>query len=167
MRKNNIYLTGMMGVGKTTISKILKQKLKMKLVDTDEYIVKTQKMKIKDIFARFGEKKFRDIETNVLKQVSKLNNTIISTGGGIILKDENVKIMHKTGIIININRNCKNIIKTIDTDSRPLLKEGKEKIYSIYMARKKIYKKTANIVIFNNTNNINDAVKKIMNKINS
>ncbi|MDR3249959.1 MAG: shikimate kinase [Mycoplasmataceae bacterium] len=164
-KNNNIYLTGMMGAGKTTIGKLLKQELKINLIDADEYIIMTQKMSISDIFAKFGEKKFRDIETKMLKKISKLKNTIVSTGGGIILRNENIKIMRTSGIIINIYRSCKNIIKTIDTNSRPLLKNGRSKIYSIYKTRKEIYRKTADIIISNNTNDIGNAVKRILKKL--
>lgn len=88
-----IYLIGFMGSGKSTIGVRLADKLGKTYVDTDEFIVNTSQQKIADIFKNFGEDTFRNYETNALKEVS--NYEVISTGGGIVEKNENLKIMQK------------------------------------------------------------------------
>ena len=86
----NIVLTGFMGTGKTTIGKALAQMLQMKLVDVDEEIESAEGMTINDIFKTCGEQHFRDIETAMIKKLSQEGNLIISTGGGAVLRDENM-----------------------------------------------------------------------------
>ena len=110
-----------MGAGKTTVGKELARKLNYRLIDTDQSIENDQSKKIKDIFTEKGEPFFRDLETHKLKELANQHNAVISTGGGIILKDENRLILNDL-FTIYLKADFENIFKRIKQDStRPLL----------------------------------------------
>ena len=95
----NIVLCGFMGCGKTTVGKILSEKLSMKFVDVDELIEQEQGMTISEIFEKYGEIGFRKIENETIKKVSQWNNAIVSTGGGSVLNVDNVTALKSSGKI--------------------------------------------------------------------
>ena len=110
-----------MGAGKTTVGIELAKKLSYKLIDTDQSIENDQSRKIKDIFSEDGEPFFRNLETLKLKELINQENSIISTGGGIILKDENRSILNDL-FTIYLKADFENIFNRIKQDtSRPLL----------------------------------------------
>ncbi len=98
----NVYLVGMMGSGKTTVGKLLAEKLNYRFLDTDILIETIAGKTIKQIFAQEGEAKFRELETQVLGEVSAYTRSVISTGGGVVLKAKNWSYLHY-GIIIWID----------------------------------------------------------------
>lgn len=139
----NIVLTGLMGSGKTTIGKILAEKLNMKFTDTDELIVQKAQKPIKLIFAEKGEHFFRKIESEIIKDISKEDNLVISTGGGTVIKEENLSNLKQNGILFYLYAPAEELYKRIKDDSeRPLLKtenplvtlrnllESREKFYN-------------------------------------
>ena len=134
----NIILIGMMGCGKTTISKLLGKRISKLVIDTDEYIVNKYHQTIDDMFV-IGEDYFRENETNVCKEIANLNGYIISTGGGIVLNPLNIKYLKKNGIIVFIDRPLNNIKEDVDISSRPLLKEGSDKLDKLYDQRYQLY----------------------------
>jgi shikimate kinase len=145
----NIVLTGFMGTGKTTIGKALAQMLHMKFVDVDEEIESAQGTTINDIFRTCGEQRFRDIETEMIKKLSQEGNLIISTGGGAVLRDENMQALKEKGTIFCLNASVETILKRIaDNQDRPLLKveDPKNKISELLAYRRPFYEK-AGIVI--------------------
>ena len=110
-----------MGAGKTTVGKELARKLNYRLIDTDQSIENDQSKKIKDIFTEKGEPFFDDLETHKLKELANQHNAVISTGSGIILKDENRLILNDL-FTIYLKADFENIFKRIKQDStRPLL----------------------------------------------
>ena len=116
--KENIVLSGMPGSGKSTVGKYLAQTLNRKFIDTDEEIVRQTGNEIKDIFAEIGNEGFRRIEAEVIARVSSENQgAIIATGGGAILRDDNVRALKRNGKIYFLNRPIENIVPTAD---RPL-----------------------------------------------
>lgn len=140
-----------MGTGKTTVGNEISKMLGMKLIDIDIEIEKKENMQIKDIFKIFGEKRFREIETEMIKKFSQEKCIIISTGGGAVLKEENVEILKKNGIIICLFATPETILKrTINSDERPLLnvKNPYEKIKELLDIRKPYYEKAADIIIY-------------------
>ncbi len=134
--KQNIVLIGMPGSGKSTIGKALSEKTGKTFIDTDDMIVSEYGV-ISDIFKEKGEEYFRDIETQKVKQAAKMNGMIIATGGGAVLKKENVDALRQNGIIVFLNRPIEDIVPT---DDRPLssdlasLKKRFEERYDIYLS---------------------------------
>ncbi|MDI6758010.1 MAG: shikimate kinase [Endomicrobiia bacterium] len=120
----NIVLTGFMGTGKTATGKILASRLKREFVDTDRLVERRSGKTILEIFASAGEKAFRDLENEVVSEVSLLENKVISTGGGVVLRRENIAILRKNAIIINLAASPEKIFERLkNTDDRPLLKK--------------------------------------------
>ena len=140
--KENIILTGMPGSGKSTVGRLLKID-GFSFVDTDEEIVKRCGCPIKDLISEKGEKYFRDIETEVIKDVSSKSCQIISTGGGAILRQENVKSLKRNGKIFFINAAFERLCPT---DDRPL-SDTVDKLKKLYDERVDIYKATADVVV--------------------
>lgn len=119
---NNIYFIGFMGTGKTTISKLISQRLNMNWVDLDEMIEEREKRTIVDIFRDSGEGYFREVEKGVLKEIAENGNYVVSTGGGIVIFDENVEIMKRSGVMVTLVASPEVIYERLkDDQSRPLL----------------------------------------------
>jgi shikimate kinase len=145
----NIVLTGFMGSGKTVVARELARILGTKVIDVDTEIEKYKKMTINEIFKQFGEPRFREIETETIKQVSENNNVIISTGGGAVLKQENIDAMRKKGVIVCLTAAPETILeRTRSTRDRPLLLVDNplERIRELLEFRKPFYEK-ADIMI--------------------
>lgn len=140
----NIVLTGFMGTGKTTIGKQLSKKLAMRLVDVDKEIEKAEGMTINDIFALYGEQHFRDLETGMIKKLSHEKNLVISTGGGAVLRDENMLALRENGIIFCLSARAETIVeRTSRSEDRPLLKgpDPRQKIDELLSFRRPFYEK--------------------------
>lgn len=118
----NIVLTGFMGTGKTEVGRELARLLDLKLIDIDTEIEKAERMTINEIFKQFGEARFREIETEMIKKISEKKNIVISTGGGAVLRDENVISLKENGVIICLTASPETIFKRLQYNSdRPLL----------------------------------------------
>lgn len=140
----NIILTGFMGTGKTLVGKELAKGLKMSYLDTDELIEKREKAKICRIFQEKGEDYFRRLETKIIKEVSSLDGCVISTGGGAILKKENLAALKRKGVIICLSANPKVILeRTRKSQNRPLLKskDPKRAVEDLLSQRRSFYEK--------------------------
>ena len=145
----NIVLIGMPGSGKTTISKALSKSIDWPVIDLDEYLVDYFKMSIPEMF-EISEDYFRSLETKVCKLLKDKQNTILSCGGGVVLREENIAYLKENGIVCLLNRDLERIMENVDTTSRPLLKEGKNKLIKLYEERWPLYLKSADIIIDNN-----------------
>ena len=140
----NIVLTGFMGTGKSLVGKKLAKRLEMSYVDTDELIENREKAKISQIFQEKGEDYFRRIESKIIKEVSSLDRYVISTGGGAILKKENLAALRSKGLIICLSANPKEILKrTSKSQNRPLLKskDRQRKVFDLLKTRRPFYEK--------------------------
>ena len=167
-RMKNIVLIGMPGCGKSVIGQILAEKLGMTFLDIDTYIEESTKHTITEIFKN-GEEGFRDIEAKAVEEVSEKAPAVISTGGGVIKRYENILNLKKNGIIIYINRPIENIAVDIDVEARPLLSKDPSQLYRLYKERGPLYKKYCDHEIMN-IGNIDDVVSNIIEiyaKINS
>ena len=136
----NIVLSGMPGAGKSTVGKLLAQDLGRAFFDLDEEIVRVAERSIPEIFATYGETAFRDLETRVLCEVlANKKSIVLATGGGAILRDENIDLLHRNGKIYFIDRPLKALIPTTD---RPLASSA-EAIRRRYEERYDRYCQTA------------------------
>ncbi|NPA54111.1 MAG: shikimate kinase [Aquificae bacterium] len=136
----NIFLVGFMGSGKSTVGKILSEKTGLKFIDIDEEIEKKQGKKIKDIFKEKGEKFFRNLEKEEIKNLAQKEGFIVSTGGGLGANPENMKIMKKNGIVVWIDVSLDEILRRCGNDmERPLLNQPYESLKNLYEERKKVY----------------------------
>ena len=140
--KENIVLTGMPGSGKSTVGKLIKID-GFEFVDTDAEIEKRCGCSIKELISTKGEKYFRDLETEVIRDVSSKGLRIISTGGGAILREENINCLKRNGKLFFINADIKRLQAT---DDRPL-SNTYEKLKKLYDERIGIYKSTADFVV--------------------
>lgn len=154
MKYNKIALIGMMGSGKSSVSKLLAKKLNYLALELDELFVQQEKISIVDFFKTQGEENFRQIETEILKKSLKKENIILSCGGGVILKKENREMLFCNNVFtIYLEANSETIYNRIKKDtSRPLLKveNPKQEIESLIKSRQDFYK-LANLTI--NTDN--------------
>ncbi|MEA2087343.1 MAG: shikimate kinase [Candidatus Caldatribacteriota bacterium] len=141
MRKN-IIITGFMGAGKSVVAKELARKLKMEFIDMDRIIEERQGTSIVDIFARYGEKYFREQENKLVKELSKEENKVIATGGGTLLSSDNARMLGQTGEIVSLYADSQTIYNRVKRrNSRPLLKGENvlSKINHLLEERKKVY----------------------------
>ena len=158
--KQNIVLIGMPSCGKTTIGELLKTKINKELIDIDTLIEKRINMSIKDYIQNNGESAFRQIEKEIVLEVSKKNNLIISTGGGVIKDYSNIEALKGNGVIVFIDRD---IEKLTPTESRPL-SQTKDALNKLYLERLPLYRKYSDVIVSNN-NDINEVVLEIINRI--
>ena len=150
----NIILTGMMGAGKTTVGKELATIMNCNFIDLDETIEKNYG-KISDIFKQKGEEYFRQIETLELKKLNIQETFVLSTGGGIVLKDENIKILQTLGYVFYLEASTDTIYERIKNQKRrPLLNtpDPKRSIEEILSKRKKLYENSGEKITVNNKN---------------
>ena len=121
-RKPNIVLVGFMGTGKTSIGRRLSMQLRMRYVDTDDIIERDSGRRISDIFAEDGEPAFRELESEAVRKVSNLYSYVISTGGGVVLKESNMVELKRNGIVFCLNATAEEIYQRVRHQThRPLL----------------------------------------------
>ena len=160
----NIVLIGMPGCGKTTVGNLLAKKLNLDFIDCDALIEKSEGTSIPQIFDSFGEQYFRDLESSTLNSLADKSDSVISTGGGIIERPQNIETLKKCGTVIFLNRPLKFLLKDIDISERPLLKNGKDALEELYKRRFDLYKAACHIEIKNDTT-IDDVISKIINEV--
>ena len=122
----NIVLTGFMGAGKSTVGMKLAERLKMQFVDLDKEIEKVTGMTISQIFKRYGEIRFRSEENLMVEKLAKRDGLVIATGGGTILREENMQILRNNGIIILLEASPEDIFARVSRKrgTRPLLRKN-------------------------------------------
>ena len=147
----NIVLIGMRGGGKTSVAKLLSEQLKKEFVDIDDLIEEREGMKIADTVERRGWEYFRDRESEVVADVAKRKDVIISTGGGVIQRPENIAALKENGLLIFLNTPAEILAERIDHDpGRPHLTEAastQEEVEVILEERKKLYEAAADEII--------------------
>ena len=161
--KDKVVIIGMPGSGKTTIGKILGRELDLKFYDMDEYILERTSKSILELFEN-GEDYFRNIETDMCRELSKEKNVLISTGGGVVKKKENIDALKKDALIIFLDRPVEKILEDVDVSKRPLLKDGKERVINLYNERYELYKKYADEIVVNDSDMI-EVIERLKNVI--
>ncbi len=143
-RRENIVLTGMPSSGKTTVGKMLSAELDRPFYDVDEMIIKRAGCEISEIFEAHGEKYFRDLEAAVIaEEVAPVTGAVIATGGGAILREENIKNLKKNGKVVFLDRDLELLTPTSDRPTASDLEAMKKR----YEQRYDIYTSTADIKV--------------------
>ena len=140
----NIILIGFMGTGKTTIATKLAHRLKMRYVSTDDLIEKKERRTINEIFTRDGEDRFRDVESEAIREACKMENVVIDAGGGTVIREENIANLKSCGIVICLTADEETIMeRTKKYKHRPLLNvdDPKRKIRDLLAKRAPYYAK--------------------------
>lgn len=146
----NIFLIGFMGAGKSTIARTLQRKLGFPLVEMDERIVQEQGMSINDIFAQYGEAHFREIESQLVVDLGKQEPSIVSCGGGVVVRPENTQNMKKSGRIVLLKASPETIFERVkNSTDRPILNGhmNVEYIAELMEKRRALYEEAADITI--------------------
>lgn len=143
--RENLILIGMPGAGKTTVGRLLAQKTGKPFLDLDEEIVRRAGKSIPAIFAEAGEAGFRDLETTVIRALSATGGRVIATGGGSILREENLLSLRQNGLLFFLDRPLETLQPSAD---RPL-GDTREKIHALYAERYSRYVAAADVVIPN------------------
>ena len=144
----SIVLIGMMGAGKSSAGHCLQRRTKLRLIDTDEIVASNFGISIPEVFSSYGEEAFRAAESEVLRRLSATTATIIVTGGGIVLREENVDHLKQLGRIVWLDANEETLFRrAIEAGNRPLLHTDNPKraFSEMLRARRPIYAKIAQI----------------------
>ena len=145
----NIVLIGMPGCGKSTLGRHLAEMLGRDFIDADPEIEKDAGKTIPELFA-VSENHFREQETITTKRLAKLQDKVLSMGGGVVLRQENIISLKENGLIVFLDRSPEDIIGDVDTQTRPLLAAGRRRIYDLYAQREALYRAAADVTVQNN-----------------
>ena len=165
---NQIYLIGPMGSGKSTMGRLLAKKLGLPYYDLDKLIEDQEKMSISDIFQKHNEKYFRDLESITLKQYSEESNFVISTGGGCVLRDQNLNILRK-GLVIYLKISIETQLERVKNRThRPLLNNvTKDTLVQLDKERSSVYSGISNIEVDVSNLNKEDVLSTIIRRLES
>ncbi|MBQ7197960.1 MAG: shikimate kinase [Selenomonadaceae bacterium] len=130
--KNNLILTGFMGTGKTSLGKLLAEKLGRCFVDLDQKIEQDTGLTVPQIFEMYGEKYFRELEKKAVEEVSQRRNLVIATGGGTVKNEENIRMLKSSGMIICLTTEPEEIFRRTERrGERPVLDGGEDRLATI------------------------------------
>ncbi len=145
----NIVLIGFMGTGKTTIAAQLANRLNMRYISTDGLIEAREKRTINEIFTKSGEDYFRDVEAGVIREISDMEGLVVDTGGGVVIREENLAFLSRNGVVICLTADEDTIMaRTKKYKHRPLLnvEDPKLKIRTLLAKRAPLYAKADHCV---------------------
>ena len=164
----NIFLIGFMGCGKSTVAAELQNLYGMQVCEMDQMIVESAQISILQIFQKYGEEYFRDLETELLVEIGANSNQVVSCGGGIVLRQENISEMKQSGNIVLLTANPETILRRVSGDNnRPIL-QGKKTVKDIselMEKRREKYEMAADIMIATDDKAIHEICEEIINKL--
>ena len=166
--KQNIYLIGFMGTGKSTIARELQRKFGRPVVEMDQRIVKEQGMPISDIFDKYGETHFRNLETELLEKIGREQSAVVSCGGGVVLRDENIERMKRSGRIVLLTAEPETIFERVrHSKERPVLNGNMnvEYIGGLMEKRRERYEAAADITIATDGKSASEICKEITERL--
>lgn len=167
LRGLNVYLIGMMGSGKSTVGELLAKKIHYRFLDTDSIIEKISQKTINQIFAQEGEDNFRKLESGVLQEVAAYIRTVVATGGGIILSQDNWSHL-RDGMVIWLDVPVDVLVKRLtDDNTRPLLyqEDLTTKLTDLRQQRKSLYRQADIILSITGGDTPEDIVEKLLKEI--
>jgi len=166
MKVENIILIGFMGSGKTSAGRLLAERLHYDFKDTDDMIGVLENTTIANIFRLHGEDYFRELETNLLLSIKdSMKRTVLSTGGGMPIRERNRKLLKEMGHVVFLRASCDTIIKRVSGDtSRPILKKGNlnETVERLLAVRTPYYEEAADVIIDTDNKSIYRIVDEII-----
>lgn len=164
----HIFLIGFMGCGKSTNARYLSKLTGAKQMEMDQKIVEEQGMAITDIFSRFGEQHFRDLETELIRSMKEKEPMVVSCGGGAVLREENVALMKACGKIVLLTATPEAIFDRVkDSEDRPILNGNMnvEYISELMEKRRPKYEAAADLVISTDMKNVREICEEILEKM--
>lgn len=164
----NLMLIGFMGTGKSTVAGKLKQMLQVEQIEMDALIAEEAGMSIPEIFEKFGESHFRDLETEMLRKFKEKKPVIVSCGGGAVLRDENIEIMRGQGKIILLTATPQTVYERVkDNHDRPVLNGNMnvEYISELMEKRRVRYETAADIVIATDGKTVDEICNEILEEV--
>ena len=168
MDRENIFLIGFMGAGKSTVAVALKERLGYKRVEMDQRIEETRGMTISDIFARYGEAYFRNLESNTLIELGNETGLVISCGGGVVLRPENAEYMKRGGRVVLLTARLETVYERVkDSDERPILNGhmNVEYIEQLMNKRASAYQEAADVVVVTDGKSVEQVVRDVYESI--
>ena len=159
-----------MGVGKSTIGRLLSEETEGALIEIDETIEAEQGITINEIFAQYGENRFRDLESELVERIGKMEGQIVSCGGGAVLRSLNVENMKKSGTIVFLSAMPETIYHRVCyTTNRPLLNGNMnvEYIAGLMEKRRALYEGAADVTILTDEKTAEEIVREILSKCGS
>lgn len=149
-KEKSVFLIGFMGCGKSTMARLLAQETDRELVEMDETIETEAGMSINEIFEKYGETHFRNLETELVQRIADKGGAVVSCGGGTVLREENVEAMRKNGKIIYLSATPETIYERVyDKTNRPLLNGNMNVEYIAQLMEKRLpaYEKVADVIL--------------------
>ncbi len=169
LNSKNIVLIGMRGSGKTTVAKLLAKKLNKQYIELDDMVVKKVGLTIPEMIKKNGWNFFREKESEIAQEASLQSGKVISTGGGVVTKPENIDALKKNGVFFFLNTSLEKLTKRIGNDSnRPFLTNAKtrqEEIVKLLAERETLYKRAADKIIDTDKLNPSEVVDMIASKL--
>ncbi len=151
MTEKSIVLCGFMGSGKSTVGKLLAEKLGRTFTDMDTYIESKANMTVSEIFSRFGEETFRKMETEAAEDLAEKPGQVIAAGGGTLLNPQNVSIFKRNSLVVLLDAPLSVIRERLKADtSRPLLNrpDRDKAMQKLYESRMPLYRSAADVTVF-------------------
>ena len=148
--RQNIVLIGFMGSGKSSVGRRIASRLGFQFVDTDAMLVEREGCEIAEIFAREGEARFRDLESAVLEALATRTGCVISTGGGVILREKNRALLRQLGLVVWLTASEDAIFARVSrTNKRPLLQTANPRatVTELFAARRPLYEAAAQFTL--------------------
>lgn len=164
----NIMLIGFMGTGKSTVAAYMNQVYGMDVVEMDEVLAEREQMSIPEIFDQYGEEYFRNRETELVQELQGEENKIVSCGGGVVLREQNVAEMKKAGVIVLLTALPETILERVkDDENRPLLRGNKNVAFIEKMLedRGPKYRAAADVVVATDRKDAAAICREIMEKV--
>jgi shikimate kinase len=147
---HNIVLIGFMGSGKTSIGRLVAKKLGFQFVDTDAVVVERAGMQVAEIFARHGEPWFRNLETSTLESMDILKRSVISTGGGIVVREDNRALLQSLGFVVWLTASEDVIFERVSRNKkRPLLQtaDPRKTVHDLLEQRRGLYESASQFTL--------------------
>lgn len=162
-----VALAGFMGTGKSRIGWELSRRLSLTFIDTDRVVERVSNMRIADIFETFGEETFRDYESEVVRRSLRLDNVVVSTGGGTVLRPRNRAMLKSRGPVVVLQASPETIYRRTRRNKRPVLEMGdpEERIRTLLAQRNDAYLDVASIIVSTDGRESSDVVEEIVEKL--